>query len=94
MSAMVAAATALRDALPPRESLYSRQDKVYALLADWLDAQHRHITGHDCEAHCEYPDGCQQTQIAYRMADVVLGVEDDSAEFARRILRDVSKGRR
>ena len=42
-------------------------------LADWLDAQHRHVARHECEARCEYPDGCDQTRIAYRLADLILG---------------------
>lgn len=44
-------------------------------LADWLDAQRRHVARHECEARCEYPDGCYQTRIAYRLADLILGAE-------------------
>ena len=41
-------------------------------LADWLDAQGRHVGSYYCETQCE-PDGCDETKAAVRLADLILG---------------------
>ena len=44
-------------------------------LADLLDVTARHVSSHDCEARCEYPDGCDMRKAAERIADLVLWEE-------------------
>ena len=43
-------------------------------LADWLDAQAKHIAMYYCATQCE-PDGCDETKAALAVADLILGEE-------------------
>jgi hypothetical protein len=42
-------------------------------LAEWLLAQAHHVASRDCEVHCEYPDGCDETKSALTVARLING---------------------
>jgi hypothetical protein len=42
-------------------------------LADWLLVQSHHVASGQCEAHCEYPDGCDETASALAVARLIVG---------------------
>ena len=66
------AAKTLR-ALAGDESVAELNDFMLQLaLADLLAAQAEHVGSYDCEAHCEYPDGCRTSREAVRVARLII----------------------